>query len=100
VNYNPLTYNLIQIFDGKTAFDFQNQRLFFRHFEIRDQNAIGTFYEKYKQNALNKGIELEKNIFARLKKDESWNENDELKIQELQVYINNLKKTKDKLFLP
>lgn len=100
MNYNPLTYNLIQILDGKTAFDFQNQRLFFRHFEIRDQNTIGSSYEAYKKNAIKKGIESEKEIFSRLKNDESWSENDELKIQELQGYVSNLKKTKEKLFLP
>ncbi len=100
MNYNSLTCNLIQILDGKTAFDFKDQRLFFRHFEIRDQNSIGNSYEKYKNIAIKKGIEIEEEIFARLKNEKSWNQDDELKIQELKLYITNLKKTKDNLFLP
>jgi hypothetical protein len=100
VNYNPLSNSLINIFDGRTAFDLNGQRLFFRHFTIRDQNCIGVFYEKYKKIAIKRGIETEEQIYKRLKDDGDWSDRDDLKISELETYISNLKKTKEKLFLP
>lgn len=100
MNYNPLSNSLIDIFDGRTAFDLNGQRLFFRHFTIRDQNAIATFYEKYKKIAIKKGIETEEQIYKRLKDDGDWCEKDDLKIAELEAYVANLKNTKNKLFLP
>jgi hypothetical protein len=100
VNYNPLSNSLIDIFDGRTAFDLNGQRLFFRHFTIRDQNSIASSYEKYKQIAIKKGIETEEQIYKRLKDDGDWSNDDDLKIAELETYVKNLKNTKEKLFLP
>lgn len=100
MNYNPLSNSLIDIFDARTAFDLNGQRLFFRHFTIRDQNCIAVFYEKYKKIAIKRGIETEEQIYKRLKLDGDWSSNDDLKISELESYISNLKKTKEKLFLP
>jgi hypothetical protein len=100
VNYNPLSNSLIDIFDGRTAFDLNGQRLFFRHFTIRDQNSISVFYNKYKKIAIKKGIETEEQIYKRLKDDGDWSEDDDLKISELETYVANLKTTKDKIFLP
>jgi hypothetical protein len=100
VNYNSLLLSLIEIFDGYSRFDFNGQTLFFRHFCLRDQYLISSNYEKYKSIAINKGIETEAEIYERLKKDETWTEDDNLKIAELETYISNLKKTKKKLFLP
>lgn len=100
MNYNPLIENFIEIFDGKTAFDFFGQRLFFRHFTIRDQHKIGSFFEKYKVRALKKGIETEKQVYERLRSEGDWTDNDDLKIAELEEYISNLRKTKDKILLP
>ena len=100
MNYNPLSNSLIDIFDGRTAFDLNGQRLFFRHFTIRDQNCIGVFYEKYKKIAIKRGIETEEQIYKRLKDDGDWSDRDDLKISEIETYVLNLKKTKEKLFLP
>ena len=66
MNYNPLLSNLIQIFDGYTGFDFKGQTLFFRHFNLRDHANLNFSYEKYKNIALNKGIESEKVILESL----------------------------------
>ena len=100
MNYNPLSSSLIEIFDGKTAFDLNGQRLFFRHFGIRDQNCIGIFYEKYKKIGIKRGLETEEQIYQRLKNSGDWSSEDDLKISSLEVYVDNLKKTKEKLFLP
>jgi hypothetical protein len=67
---------------------------------LRDQNSISFCFDKYKNIALKRGIESEKEIYERLKNEKSWSEDDDLKLAELQSYIDNLKKTKSKLLLP
>jgi hypothetical protein len=74
--------------------------LFFKHFNLKDQNLISLNYIKYKDIAIKKGIETEEQIYDRLKEDGTWSSADDLKISELQAYVENLKKTKDKIFLP
>lgn len=100
MSYNHLITDLIEIFDGYTGFDFNGQTLFFRHFSIRDQKDIGIFYEKFYNIAISRGIEKETDIFKRLKENNDWNDSDDLKIAQLQEYIENLKITKNKLMLP
>ena len=100
MNYNPLLSSLIEIFDGYSRFDLNGRTLFFRHFNLKDQNIISNCYEKYKNIAIKKGIETEEEIYKRLKEDKSWTTDDDLKVNELEHYLNNLKRTKNKLFLP
>jgi hypothetical protein len=100
VNYNPLLNSLIQIFDGYTRFDFKGQTLFFRHFCLRDHNQAHSCYEKYKSIAINKGIEEEAKIFERLKQENDWNDDDDLKMIELKEFVSNLKKSKQSIVLP
>ena len=100
MNYNPLLSSLIEIFDGYSRFDFNGRTLFFRHFSLKDQNVISLAYEKYRNIAIKRGIESEKQIYERLNLEKSWSSDDDLKVAELQSYIDNLKKTKEKLLLP
>jgi hypothetical protein len=100
VNYNSLSNSLVDIFDGRTAFDINGQTLFFRHFTIRDHSSIAILNEKYKKNAIKKGLETESQIYERLKNNSDWSNEEDLKISELEIYVSNLKKTKEKLFLP
>jgi hypothetical protein len=100
VNYNSHILEFIQILDGKTAFDLNGQRLFFKHSSIRDQESIIFLYKKYEETALKKGIETTEEVYKRLTENGDWNEKDDLKISELKTYVTNLKKSKDKFFLP
>ncbi len=100
MNSNFYLNSLIQILESKTAFDLNGQRLFVRHFSLRDQNLISTFYEKYEKIAISKGIETSEQIYKRLKEEGDWTEDDDLKISEMRTYVENLKKTKSKIFLP
>jgi hypothetical protein len=100
VNSNFHLENLIQILDSRTAFDLNGQRLFIRHFSLKDQNLISFHYQKYEKIAISKGIETSEQIYKRLKDDGDWTEQDDLKISEMQTYVDNLKKTKSKIFLP
>lgn len=100
MNSNFHLENLIQILDSRTAFDLNGQRLFIRHFSLKDQNLISFHYQKYEKIAISKGIETSEQIYKRLKDDGDWTEQDDLKISEMQTYVDNLKKTKSKIFLP
>lgn len=100
MNSNSYLDSLIQILDSKTAFDLNGQRLFIRHFSLRDQNLISIFYEKYEKIAISKGIEKSEQIYKRLKEEGDWSDSDDLKISEMKTYVENLKKTKSKIFLP
>lgn len=100
MNSNLYLDNLIQILDSKTAFDLNGQRLFVRHFSLKDQNLISTYYNEYEKIAISKGIETSEQIYKRLKEDGTWSDEDDLKIAELETYVSNLKQTKNKLFLP
>lgn len=89
-----------EIFDGYTRFDFKGQTVFLRHFDFKDQKVLNDCFEKHKKIALDRGIQDEKEILDRLKKDETWTDEDELKIKELESYIDNLEKTKAKIAIP
>lgn len=100
MNYNPLLLSLIEIFDGYTRFDFNGQTLFFKHFDLRDHAHLSFTFERYKNLALEKGIESESAILERLKNDNDWCEKDDLKIIELEEYLVNLKNSKRFLTIP
>lgn len=100
MNSNSFLSYLIEIFDGFTRFDLNGQTLFFRHFSLRNQNLIHVNYEKFKNKAIKRGIETTEQIYERLKQDGTWIADDDLKIEQSELYLKNLINTKSKLFLP
>lgn len=100
MNYNPLLTSLIEIFDGCSRFDLNGRTLFFKHFNLKDQNLISLNFNKYKNIAIKKGIETQEQILNRIKEDGTWLPEDDLKINELELYIENLKKSKKHIHLP
>ena len=88
-----------EIFDGYTEFEFNDNLVYLKHLSIKDQRNLHLYYEKYKNIAVSKGVELEEDILAKVKADDLWSEDDDLKISSLQVELENLKKTKKSLFL-
>ena len=89
-----------EIFDGYTEFLFKNQYVYFKHFNIRDQRYIQKYYEKYKNIAINKGLETESSRLEKIKNEEIWTDEDDLKIESLNFEIKNLKQTHKTLFIP
>jgi beta-galactosidase beta subunit len=100
VNFNPQLKDLVEIFDGNSRFDLNGQTLFFRHFSLRDQSSIGEFYEKHRKRAISRGIESEEEVRSRVKRDNDWSDEEDLKIAELESYVNNLETTKKHIILP
>jgi hypothetical protein len=75
-----------EIFDGYTEFQFKGRSVYLKHLTIKDQRNIHLYYDKYKNIATSKD-------------DGLWTDDDDLKISSLSSEIENLKKTKDSLFL-
>ena len=89
-----------EIFDGYSVSAFEGRDVFVKHINVRDQKYINSYYEKYKNIALSKGIESQEEREAYIKQEGLWEESDDMKIMSLAEEIKNLKKTKESIFLP
>lgn len=89
-----------EIFDGYSVSAFEGRDVFVKHINIRDQKYIHSYYEKYKNIALSKGIDSQEEREAYIKQEDLWEESDDRKIISLVEEIKNLKKTKESVFLP
>jgi len=102
VSYSDEFYTSLigEIFDGYSVSTFEGRDVFVKHINIRDQKYIHSYYEKYKNIALSKGIESQEDREAYIKQEDLWEESDDMKILSLTEEIKNLKKTKESVFLP
>jgi hypothetical protein len=89
-----------EVFDGYTEVDFKGDPLFVKHFSIRDQSIIYKSYNRHKSSAIKRGVETEEQILKRLKDDDIWTDDDDLKIAQLSSEVENLKSTQKSLFIP
>ena len=88
-----------EVFDGYSMFDFFGRDLYFKHTSIKDQRNLHTYYSKHLKRAQEKGVESEESILEKVKKDNLWTDDEDLKISNLDIEISNLKRTKESLFL-
>jgi len=102
VSYSDEFYTSLigEIFDGYSVSTFEGRDVFVKHINIRDQKYIHSYYEKYKNIALSKGIDSQEEREAYIKKEDLWEESDDMKILTLTEEVKNLKKTKESVFLP
>jgi len=102
VSYSDEFYTSLigEIFDGYSVSTFEGRDVFVKHINIRDQKYIHSYYEKYKNIALSKGIDSQEEREAYIKKEDLWEESDDMKISTLTEEVKNLKKTKESVFLP
>jgi hypothetical protein len=89
-----------EIFDGYSVFDFYGRDLYFKHTSIKDQRNLHTYYTKYINIAKSRGVESEEDILKKVKDDGLWTDDDDLKISNLDLEVQNLKRTKESLLLP
>ena len=89
-----------EIFDGYTEASFGGKPVYVKHISIRDQRYIHKYFEKYKQIALDKGVETEKDRLAYIIAEGIWSDEDDTKIESLRFEIENLEKTVSQLPLP
>ena len=89
-----------EAFDGYSLLYLEDDPVYVKHVNIRDQRHLHNFYEKYKKIALDKGLELKKDRESYVLKEGIWSEDDNLKLSSLDNEIKNLKNTAKALFLP
>jgi hypothetical protein len=89
-----------EIFDGYTEFYFKGEPVYLKHFSIRDQRYIHKYYNKYKNLAINKGIQTEEEALNNLKKDGLWSKDDDYKISSIEMELENLKDSLLNIILP
>ena len=69
-----------EAFDGYTEAVIDNQIVYIKHISIRDQRYLHKYYQKYKDVALSKGVESEKDRLAYVTKEGLWSEEDDSKL--------------------
>jgi hypothetical protein len=89
-----------EVFDGYTEVVFRGNPVYIKHYNIRDQRYIQKYYDKYKNIAVQKGLQTEKERIDESKKDDIWSDEDDLKIVNLENEIINLSRTQKQIFLP
>ena len=89
-----------ECFDGYTEVFLNNEPVYIKHINIRDQRYLHKYYEKYKKIALDKGVPCEEEKLKLLKDDGIWEEKDDLEISSLENEIKNLSATAKAVFLP
>ena len=88
-----------EIFDGYTECDFYGRSVYLKHLTVKDQRYLHLYYERYKSKAVSRGVETEADILAKVKADDLWRDEDDVKIENLRLEIENLKATKKSFFL-
>ena len=88
-----------EIFDGYTEFDLNGRLVYLKHLTVKDQRYLHLYYEKYKEIAIKKGVEEESVVLKKIKEDDLWTDDEDVRIESLKIEIENLKKTKKSLFL-
>ena len=72
---------------------------YIKHIDNFDSEEIDEKGEEYKNHAIKQGLPSTKEKLEQLKQDESWTDEDERKISDLEKMITNLKITKSKILL-
>ena len=89
-----------EAFDGYTECKIDKKDVYLKHISIRDQRYLHKYYEKYKQLALDRGLETEADRIDAVIKDEVWTKDDDTQIVSLENEVENLKVTIKATFLP
>lgn len=89
-----------EVFDGCTEISIRGVSAYLKHVSIRDQRYIHKYYEKYRQRAIDKGVETEADRLTYIVEEELWLAEDDTKIALLADEIKNLEKTVKSLNLP
>lgn len=88
-----------EAFDGYTEVVFEDRPVYVKHISIRDQRYLHKYHEKYKQLALSRGLQTEKEKLKYVVKEGIWREEDDLEINTLNLETENLKRTVRAVFL-
>ena len=89
-----------EVFDGYTEAIINKTPIYIKHLNIRDQRYLHSYHEKYKQRAIERGVETTEERTQQILADGMWTDAEDQKIAALEFEIENLKKTVKGVFLP
>ena len=89
-----------EAFDGYTEAQIEGKEAYFKHISLKDQRYLHKYYEKYKNLALSRGLESEKDRLKYVIEEEIWSHEEDSEIASKEFEIKNLKNTQNLLPLP
>jgi len=91
--------SLKEIIDGFSTCYLDDKKRYIKHQSMSDVVDFEIVYEKHYEDARERGLPTEKEIFDNLKSEGIWNDSDEAKIETQKFYIDSLQKNKKNLYL-
>jgi len=85
---------------GCSVSEYNSKPLYIKHFNIFDQETLDLAYDKRLSKLEKQGIPSEKERLKELQEEGKWGAKQKKQIAEKEVYIKNLKNTKNALVLP
>lgn len=92
-----LKFCLIDILKGHSICEFLGRKAYIKHLTILDSGEIDFKKEEFREKGLKSGLFSEKEKNDIIIKDKLWSKDKDNEIEELKVYIDNLKQSKRKL---
>ena len=86
-----------EAFDGYTQALFNDQDIYVKHLNLRDQRYLHKYYEKYVKIALDRGLESEEDRIKAVMEDGMWSSEEDTQISTLRFETDNLKNTQKAL---
>ena len=90
---------LKEIIDGFSTCSLNGKKRFIKHQSISDVVDFEVVYDRHYEDARNRGLPTEKEIFDQLKSEGIWDDADDSKIESQKFYIDSLQKNKKNLYL-
>ena len=84
---------------GYSAVKFDQDTLYIKHLSAIDQVDIDQIQDQYFSDAINRGIETEKESLERLIKEGSWSEKDDKEIVTQENFLDSLRQSKTQIVL-
>ena len=69
-----------EAFDGYTQALFNDQDIYVKHLNLRDQRYLHKYYEKYVKIALDRGLESEEDRIKAVMEDGMWSSEEDTQI--------------------
>lgn len=87
------------IVEGKTRAVIGDVKYYIKHLSALDQVDIDDIRKKYYDNAISRGIPVQKDILKRLSEEGDWTKDNEKEIKRQEAFIEQLQKNKTQLVL-
>lgn len=96
-NLKPIFSEIIKGFSKKSIENIGT--LYFKHINNQDAADIDLYHQQFIDKAKNQGLPTEEEQGSYIIKEGLWSKEKNIRIKDLELFINNLKTTKSKLFI-